>query len=501
MYNNGGVVINKAIFVETGTYNDMMMRPFTTNLDANIVRQFSEVTNGGRNIAPTVVSGVAGNFLKPDSQVQGPATVDNGWDTTRLRFIIELVYPAAMGGPAVRKILQGYTGYTGVSHGGFVDPKMPLYFNNVLTLRQTLIETPHGRSYTTAVSEANHLLRGDYHWDGLFNQGGNTLWTMRPEDVFTTMSRLSLGSEDLADLRLTFAQHPIKKSRRSNASASHYVAGVLDGFRKTMDYGDYSDSLNFDGAMANAKGIVQDDSVSADPFFSMLTMGETNFKHGGFITYGELCAMFPDFDNKTIVSLSKNMVKQTSSFSLLSESHTRGQTEHWVGMGNETIWATALSQSVPSLMMDLMLTQIGFAATNQTLDSSHEVTIFGANSFADGIDLTPYIEQFITRLKVEVLRGLSSNNLIDYNLQMVVDVVGETRLTISIAGGPPIDYTTPSFADALFAPVLTSNMDATNRLAFDMQSLAENVGVDTVHGFGSGFQAHSNGGGFSHGSI
>lgn len=496
-----GVIFNKALFVVTGTYNDMAMRPYTTNLDTNIVNQFMEATNGGVSIAPTTVSGVASSFLKPSAQAQSQAVIDNGWDAPRLRFIMELIYPDSGSGLAVRKFLQGYTNHVGATSSGAVDPNMVLYFNNVVTLRQSVIQTPHGTSQRTAVSEASQLLRGEFNSNILNNWSApsNSTWTMRPEDIFSNMSVTHMGLEDSADLRLSFATSPIKKSRRSNSSAPYYVSSVLDNYRKTMDYGEHSDNLDFPGAMNNARGMVQDAPVSGDLFFQLLMMDETNFKQGGFVTYSELCRLFPDFDNASLFILDNSVQQETSSQAFTGELHQRGQTEHWGGASNETLWSTILSQSVPSIMMDLMLTKIAFRATNQTLNSSHEVIVLGAESFAENLDLTPYISTFIERLKVEVLRGLSSNNYIDYNVTVIVDVIGETRISISIAGGPTIDYATPSFADALFAPVLTMDVNSITSVGYDISALAGNLGEDAVHNYSN--YSSNNSGGNGYGSI
>ena len=86
----------------------------------------------------------------------------------------------------------------------------------------------------------------------------------------------------------------------------------------------------------------------------------------------------------------------------------------------------------------------------------------------------------MARLEVEVLRGLSSNNMIDFEISMTVDVLGETHISISMAGGPKYDYVTPSFCDALMAPVLTNNNDNLRAIGNDIEQLVSNIG--TVYG-------------------
>ena len=512
MYAPSGVaqaVLNKALFVETGTYNDMVMRPYETTPDYQFINQFNEVTQGGSSVAPSVLSGVAGHFLKPSAQVQSVAPIDYGWDEPRLRFILDVSVPSQLG-PPTRRIIQGYTGYLGVNfQTGSVDPNMPLYFNNILTLRQSQTETPYGTSIRTAVAEANHLLRGEYQpgqgWANPHYSGPDMNWTMRPEDVFTTMGRSVLTGmhDDVTDLRNSFADMPVKKSRRTNGSAPHYLSDVINGYRKTVDYGHHADAVDLNDVYDNARGAVQEDGITGDYFLHILVTSTTNFGTNGFVTYGELDQVLQGLDQQAVmVPASQRMSYMGSSLAdpTLFEHHTKGQTEHWGGSNNETLWSTILSQSVPSLMMDLMLTKVAFVATNQTLDGSHDVRIMDAASFADGIDLSPYLEHFQARLVSEVLRGLSSNNHIDFNLQMIVDVIGETRVTISIAGGPEIAFANPSFCDGIFAPVLSQDSNSVDQVAHEIQSLVDNMGVQHHHQFDTNFMP-TQGGGSNDGSI
>lgn len=484
------VEIRKALFKETGTYNDMTLRPYETTFTPHNVDLFMEATNGGQMVAPSTLSGVASEFLRPsaDRALEQGVQIDNGWSVARLRFLLEILYYDLNGRPSMRKIIQGYTSHVGVNPStNSVDPNMVLYFNNVLTLRETTIETPHGTSLRTAVSEANHLVRGDY--DMSLGGTSNLTWLMRPEDVFTTMGASILGESDVADLRVSFANSPVRKSKRTNGNASHYVSDIIGGYRSSQDFAG-QDALAYDNVMAKAAGEVKESSVVGDKFFHDLQQKSTTFMQGGSVTYGEMRNMFPEFDHVAVIMLQSQLSQNSQPYEL----HQAGQTERWNNSTNETIWATTLSQSIPSVMMDLMLTRVAFIATNQTLDGQFFVNVGDVGTFAEKLDMTPYVNQFITRLKTEILRGLSMNNQMDFNLTAMVDITGETRISIAIAGGPSIDYATPSFCDALFSPVLTNNQQHIKTLAFDFERLSDNVGVNTVHNHGHSFESAPQGG-------
>tara|TARA_B100000929_G_scaffold267488_2_gene235741 strand:- start:1910 stop:3424 length:1515 start_codon:yes stop_codon:yes gene_type:complete len=492
------VEIVKALFKESGTYNDMTVRPFHTDFQSqnvDLLNIFNEATHGGSSISAGNLSGIANEFLRPTAVGQGTVNIDNGWAAPRLRFLIEVAYYDFDGSLTMRKIVQGYTNHIGIGHNGAVDPNMVLYFNNVITLRNSYIATEHGQSLRTAVGEASHLLRGDYKVDQAFGVSQpNMTWLMRPQDVFNSMGRSALaGNEDVLDLRLAFSDSPVKKSSRKNSSAPHYVSGVLKGFRDVHTFG--ADSEDLPDVMAEAAGTVKDQDLGKDRFFHDLTTQTTSFPEGGSVTYGEMQGVFPEFDHRAVVVLNSQVSRQQQPY----EHHQVGQTEHWKGSNNETIWSTILAQSVPSVMMDLMITRIAFMATNQTLDGQVDVRIGDVGTFAEGVDMTPYIDYFVTRLKSEVIAGISQNNHIDFYLTMMADIMGETRITISIAGGPNIDFAAPSFCDALFAPVLTTSQQHIDTVAHDIQSLASGIGTQHLHSTGNNFNPAPQGG--NHESI
>lgn len=464
-------MITKAIFVETGTYNDMSLRPYQTNLDVNIVNQFQELTDYGRSVTPDNLGSVAGHFLRPSTEPGVAVNIANGWDLPRLRFMIEIHHPSTAGMAGTRQIVTGYTDYVGVANNGAVDQNMRLHFNNVITLRQVQDETPFGTQTRSHVADASHILTGQFQ-PTAFGQPNQSLFTMRPGDIFGSMAVSFLGDETL-DTRPSFGEGPVKKSKRRHGSAPEYVSKVVEAYENTMKDDD-AVSDDYMRIMNRAKGQVSDSPVSADPFLMEINK-RTSFSEGGSMTYGELNAMYNTLDQVAQVILAKSVVSSGG-----PQSHQRGSTEYWHGSNTETITATVLSNSVPSIMMDLMLTRVAFMATNRTLGGDYDIRLVDARSFSDGIDLTPYLQRFVARLEVEILRGLSRNNLIDFEITMTVDVLGETHVTVSMAGGPKYDYVTPSFCDALMAPVLTNNNANLAAIGNDIEQLVSNIG--TVYG-------------------
>lgn len=469
----GKVVVDKVLLVETGTHNDMTRRPYQTHMSGQTMDTIREVTQDGRSISASALGGVANHFIRPNAQAQGNISIQNGWETSRLRFLIQISYYNHQGELTNRKIIQGYTDQPGYSMSGAVDPNMNMYFNSIITLRHGQVPTPSGLMTRTHVAGADHLLRGQPDTN-FYNGYQNAMRFMRPEDIFTTMNSFTLDSMDVQDLRTTFATEPVVKSRRKNNSAPHYVTNALTAYRNTMAFAE--DAADISSMYNEARGLVKEDSMTSDKFFFQLKSQTANFASHGYVTYGELCSIFPEFDQVAVVMPIKKVERNNHNTPWVT--HQRGDTEYWSSATNETVWASILTQSVPSVMMDLMLTRVAFMATNQTLDGSYHVQVLDAHSFVDNLDLSEYIQQFIQRLQVDILSGLSSNNGIDFRITMLVDVTGDTRVRLSIAGGDEVEFAAPSFCDALYTPVLTENQQDIANLTHDFQFLSENLDTD-----------------------
>ncbi len=462
------MVVTRLILAETGTYNDMALRPFQSNVNGEVVRQMQEATRGGTLLQPSNLAGLAGSVVRPASEAQGVVSIEQGWGQPRFRFMMEVRHTPFAGGEFVQ-YLTGYTDHVGVSHGGHLDPNMRLYFNNSIMTRVVTEYGPTGHYTRQTVSDASHIITGDYSPD--FNSMHRTAHTMRPEDVFGTMNTFRLRDviddpNDLFDTRTTFAQGTMKKSRRSNGSAPTYLSRLMNTWSNTMAGADTNAS---EGEIyAKAAGDVREGLVSQDTFLNVLQMN-TSLQEGSSITYAELNHISPGLDDRTQVAMSTGAVRTSH-----LENHRAGQTEHWGGTTNETIVATILAHSIPAIMMDLMLTNVVFFVTNQTLHGQYHMELVHTEGFAN-VDLTPYGNAFMRRLETEVLTDLTHNNQIGLQIQGHVDVLGESRFTISYNSGPPIEYAVPSFADALMAPIITNNADNLRILASDVEALTDNL--------------------------
>lgn len=470
--------IRRLLFLETGTYNDMMLRPYQTSLHQKDILQLQEATRGGQNLSASNLAGLAGQIVRPATNPTGTAQIANGWRQGRFAFMLEVFIPDNFGGARVQ-YLTGYTDHAEISHGGHLDPNMQLFFNNSIQCRQVMYQSPGGNVLQQRVNDASHVLVGSYAPS--IGSVQNTTHTMRPADVFDAVGASTLAQfGDVVDVRTTFAQGTLKKSLRENASAPTYLSRLLTTHRDVMA-GANEDVDTLPNLMGEAAGSVKEPTVLGDAFLNYLQV-ETSLVTGGSVTYGALCRVQPNLDQIADVVLARGP-------HLVQGPHQAGQSEHWQGTTHETIMSTILSHAVPALMMELMVTKVAFRATNRTLNGQVEVMFAEVKSFAENLDMSPYLQAFDNRLRSQVLADLSHGGMIDYDISCRFDVLGETRIEIAVAGNPPVYYVVPSFADALFVPVLTNQYQNLQVLAGDISTLTDNISVN--HSAHATFGGHS----------
>lgn len=454
--------LSSLLMVRTNTYNDQVIRPFQTTMSSGLFEQVREATRYGEVITSSALAGVAGNILRPQAQAAATIQMHNGWDQHRLRFMLAVTIPMGQNG-AVHEVITGYTDHYGTTADGMgMDPNMRLFFNNTVTLNSSII--PHagvGNVTQMRVAEATHLLMPP---PGLSSGSMVDTHTMRPEDVMNVISTSMITDGGRLDMRSNFAMSPVKKSYRANGLAPDYLARTM----KAVDTATQIDSsMEHNTLYQEARGILREPLLQQDLFIQTIAH-KTRFKECGFITYAELCAVFPETEAVRKMIIPGQAQQQTLA-------PQRGGSEYWHVPSNESVVATMLSHSVPAIMMDLMLTKVTFHATNATLNGQPDIQIRDHRGFADGMDMTPYVQRFMQRFLGEVMTDLTHSNRFQVDVAMSCNILGDTFIQISLSGGPKIDYVCPSFCDALFSPLLTTDTTALHTLAHDIDIINNNL--------------------------
>jgi len=480
-----GIRIRKFLLHETGGYNTQYRRPYDTCVDMNTYNIVVEKLQHTRHYEPSLMGGLANKLVSPAATPEKELLLPNGWVERRMRFMMEIEYNYTTGG-GMTEVVLGYTDYNGVGISGSIDPNMLFFVNSIMEVRHTQSIGMMGNQTLTAVTGSSHVLV-DNAWQNVYSPMRDQ--HMRPVDIYAAMSRVQMRDipqEGIVDAR-TMANNTAVKSFRSNASAASFVSKIFNGYTKSVVQGPFGDSEG--DIIDRARGLTSEDSASEDPFLCavMQIRGESGV--GNTFTYGDLRRIDPNIDNVTIAQLLSPQA--------LATVHRPGQTSDWGGSDIMTSTANILSQTIPGLLMDLALTRVVFKSTNRDINSTARTVILDAQGFSNG-DLSRPLAAFVSRIESEVLKDISFNNAIEFAIEMNVDLLGETWLSLSLDGKAPIDFVTPSFCDALMTPVISNDNNRVLNLADDFQRLSEHL-VDNVTG--STMKSRENGDLYRNGQV
>lgn len=462
--------IVKLIFMQTGGQSKQFIRPFETNVTGNTLDALQEATDYGRNVASSALTGIASRIMKPTASVESEAAIANGWENSRLRFYMEIETGNDLTGGKLIQILTGFTDYVGLSHQGTVDPNMRLYFNSTVTLKSGVIWTDHGQAEQIGVVQSSQLLMGDSNFNGF---KGLMQHTMRPDDVFNTLSSGALSDNaNIVDGRTGFVHGP-QRSNRNNAYAPDYLEKTIRAYQNASSQNKYS-QLGVEVANS-AKGYVRDPSMVDDPLFGYIRRN-TSYSQTSSITYQELCVLSPETDNIAQIITTGKVVKQTTNFGMNDMSN-------WNGANYETIEASTISQAVPAIMMELMLSKINVCASNDTVGYKPITTIQGYQSFTTKMDMRHFITMFIQRFTDEILIPMTHYGQRKVNLRFEIDLLGVSYIWIQLGDNHPYEFSCPSFSDAVFSPLITNNISRLQTLASDFDQIFNTISVPSYQQF------------------
>lgn len=463
------IEIQKCLFYDTGTYNPMYHRPYTTNADGQSMGILADMTRGGQQVSAATVARVASSIISPTTAGERLAVIDNGFDTARFRFLMDITINSG-GGTRIRKILTGYTDHPGATHTGAIDPHMCMYVNNVITMRETQIGTAHGIQTATNVSGVDQILMGRY---SDYVQGDRD-YTLRPEDVYRSMQLPALINQyaqvhNVVNATSTFMGGPLAKAKRSNYNPAQYVSKMLkaDQQARAISEGG-TDTL--DDVYENASALISEGTVREDQVLVWFS-NQSDYHQSGFITWGQLLGVCPHLDSVT-------KILKYGGVHAKSLGHTVGQTEHWHGQNRETLIATQLSTSIPSMLMEGLIGFCAFTFTNETVTMEPVMEIQYEPMpmcLVDNYDIRQSLDAFRIRFLVELANGITCNNEIGVSIFVVCDVYGDTKITVRVNSQPPVDFVSPTFADQTFSPLITGVYGALERAAADFGRINQQI--------------------------
>lgn len=471
------VNVVKCIMIHTGTYDDMPTRAYTGSLNMDATNAFIAATNNGTIINGQAIAPIAGMIIQPEASPSGLAQISQGWGNQRLRFLLELAFTSPMG-DVTSQYLTGYTNYPGVTRlmnavdRVAFDPAMELYINNIITVNRSKyngIELPRMWDASQLIFQTSPVSN-----IGFQQPAPNTQFLMTPEEVLNRVgiSYYNQPNVNVTDLRSKLNIAGMAKSRRTNCLPATYLARTVNELHNQRLSN--SDDQFFNMASNAAKNLSELPDYTDKALNLLNTL---SFNTRGSITYGELNDVCVDLDNKTAFidkTISTSQINATQSAAhtnFLLHGAQRGTAAPLTGSNEESIVATIVAQGVPAIMSDLMLTSISFSATNlTTTGNDFSIVIHGFKTFLTDVDVTPQLQQFVYRLKNEIMATVTFNGQKPIKLDATIDILGDTFLGIQMHSHN-YEYQVPSFCDALLTPVVTNSLQQLDTVAGTVHGL------------------------------
>ena len=339
---------------------------------------------------------------------------------------------------------------------------MRMFINTVLVLRAV-----NGQ---WQMAENNHLLANDLAIHGMGTELYSNAVTLRPQDIFGTLLFENQYGDDgsaLYDFRPSLA-NGITKSSRGNSIHGNYLAKSLNAIHGAQTSSEYQTSTT-GSIYSEALSRVKENNIADDPLLQRMD-DETGLFEEGYFTYGWLCKYSPSVNARGVTR------------SILLDQPTRTNTDYvhqsnnFKGSTVESVMATILTNTVPTTLMECFLTKIHFITTNMTMDNSVSVQLVDLpQGFVDGGLVEKFANMFIDKLIHIIMPDVTNNFQHLVNVDMSVDVLGDTKINISINGGAPEPFVVPSFADGLMAPIIGNDTSDVRNLALDITTLAGNL--------------------------
>lgn len=479
--------IESLIITDSGSYNDQVIRPHVTTPNQDSLNMFvnnvQSAISRGSAITPVLLGSNLGNIVSPSTGAENSLEIPNGWSTPRLRFFLKVRITTGMSNPKVA-YFQGYSEYSDLSLNGSIDPNMTFFINSFTVIEESNIMTPNGACVMPKVVESSNILPPSMNAGSPFtpknipsyNQitGESNIYNavnplvnyIRPNDIFSSI-QVSHLSDTLGGATYDVRSNPnsFVKSWRSNSNTGSYMSRIINNYvantrdiRARVDIGAYDDMSTVLEQSINSP---EEDSLTDNAFFRMLSKANgASFKAVTHFSLNTLMQMDPDLPHKL------RYVKPAGQ--LMSSLPRAGETEYWTGQTREVMAATMIVNSLSSILFDNMISKVSLVSTNLTVDGSILTTFSEALSLT-GLDVSQYLPIITYRLEKEILSTISFNNQDFFKVILDMDLFGFTKISISLSNGPLVPFTTPTFADSLFSPVITSQPALKNNLVKDIE--------------------------------
>jgi hypothetical protein len=456
--NPGNFVIKDLMYIPAGNYNPVMLRPYVAHYHReaidNIKDRLTEANT--TNITPKTISGLVSNIVQPSPNLLCSA-VDSNWVSTGRFVFLLIVSNVDSTGTDNTYYIYGHTEYDGITNSGAIDTNMRHYVNNVIETYNHVVSTPQGVYRLEKLSRIYHVT---------YNGVVENIFLQRPVDILEKYSLDNITrtmqdySDDVVNYKTMHADTMI--NRYSNKSApslvennipTYYVAKILDaGLKTNMANEIFVNSYHVtDNEYSN---YAAEPSMSDNMFLRVLGRMEGYAGLVNSFSMTSLMKFDPTIYSRfKVYNINKDIIDPYTA-------KTPDVGDYWTGRDPVTIKAYELIESSVSMALKYGLSKVYFTASNMSNAlGTPEMFIMNFNSFInlDEMSFNTLLDLFKSSFMSDIFNNEVMYSGVPLHMDVYVDILGTSKIYLQYSGFPGNWYTIPTFANSLFAPVVTSD--------------------------------------------
>ncbi|MNQ02258.1 hypothetical protein D3C85_149270 [compost metagenome] len=470
----------KLSVVETNGAMQGMIRPFDTDIKQSDIDRVVNLTDDGRSVSAERIARAissADGMIIPSVEFKFESKIDNGWGERRLMFAMVVEVQTTRTSSHYEYIV-GYTDhadYSQLSGRAKFDPDMKMYFNSITRVHMTAATYRGGSQIWEPSIKAHDQILNRSAINGERRRTDLTPVTLRPTDLFNRKgSESAFGSHLRASGSIgtnttgSFSSQ-LRASNRENNDPSRFLSRALTAHsRATANRGmGDADRDDDDMVMTSAADLAVENSLDVDPYLEELRR-VSGIMDSGYITFGELMEMNPEFDeDKQLPFTPYEMRKSSIDLSGASK---------WSSDEPETLAATIIAQSLPVVMINAMYSKVDNLILNTRARMGEPKVLAGrCTPFVPGLEATSTLEYFESTVETVILEAISHGGMMDIDCTINANIDQDIEIWISLDGGPEHYYPFFSAADSLTAPTLSNTIETVDLLSDEIVKLAEGV--------------------------
>lgn len=502
-----GLTLNSVTLVESGTYDPEFLRPYVVSATRDDIDNFSDVVaEEGGMVTSSMVAGIAGRIMSYNNRVSDRdlVEIENGWNEKRFSFIIEVIererdeFDFSHPDKEVVTFVSGFTDCMDIAKRTSLTRLNRRSDAEILIAPETRFHITNIRRIeraTRRIKTNNQLIVPSYYKKNRYRNSREELFTLRPKDIFKNQSVNAIidsRNDDVPQInnanKLIGSQ--IKPSRATNLNPASYLSSTVNALtraeRRTMQrdpYGNYTpNNARRDSVYSDAQSVLHEDTAfEANSFLQMLRY-KSSYNQDQSFSWGELREIF---GGDAIEDLAE--VHQTDPIKQDVRQARAGEGAGWdnnENSGRNAVFATVLKQTLPSYALESMIYACRIEATN-VLGRSEEMdaragamvtvsdVVWAVKQSQDEEDRL--IDEFEDRIAHDILRDLSLDNCIDYDIVVELNWRFDSFIEVGIEGGPMLPFPTAGFASALTSPIITTSQDTTDLIGQELNSIVQNI--------------------------